>query len=133
MSTRRWLLLSGLALCGLSRQGRAQERYYVIYFRWNSVALHPKMQARVVEAARNARLLGARRIDVIGHTDTSMSDAQSMEISFRTAMAVADELIKNGVAQDAISLTASGEENLFKPTADGVIEPYNRRVEVIIR
>jgi OOP family OmpA-OmpF porin len=131
MLTRRSLTL--LALCGLSRGGVAQERYYVIYFRWKSTSLHPTMQRRVAEAALSAKQLGSTRIVVVGHTDTSLSDAESMAISLLTAKAVADELIRNGVAQETISLTATGEENLFKPTADGVIEPYNRRVEVCIR
>jgi OOP family OmpA-OmpF porin len=131
MQTRRGLLL--MALCGLSRQSRAQERYYVIYFRWNSTTLHPTMQRRVVEAAISAKHLGSTQIEVVGHTDTSKSDAESLTISFLTAKAVADELIRNGVAQEAISLRATGEDSLFKPTADGVIEPYNRRVEVCIR
>jgi outer membrane protein OmpA-like peptidoglycan-associated protein len=122
-----------MALCGLPQAVNAQERYYIIYFRWNSTSVHPTMQRRVIEAAMTARQLGSTRIDVVGHTDTSMSDAQSMEISLRMAMAVADELVKNGVAGDTISLAATGETNLFKPTADGVIEPYNRRVEVYIR
>ena len=51
----------------------------------------------------------------------------------RMAATVADELMKQGVAPETIVFRGLGEVNLVKETADGVIEPYNRRVEIVLR
>jgi OmpA-OmpF porin, OOP family len=88
------------------------------------------MQRRVLEAARAAQYRRAARIEVTGYTDTSLSDEKSMDISLRMAEAVADELVKQGVKANSLVVSAMGEGNLLKSTADGVIEPHNRRVEI---
>jgi outer membrane protein OmpA-like peptidoglycan-associated protein len=46
---------------------------------------------------------------------------------------VAAELVKDGVPRNAITVTGYGETHLLVPTGDGVREPQNRRVEIIIR
>jgi len=43
---------------------------------------------------------------------------------------VRDELVRNGVAAGGIGTTARGESQPLVPTADGVREPQNRRVEI---
>jgi len=109
----------------------AQERVHVIYFRWNSPILLPSMEQRVLTAAQTAKL--ARRVEVTGYTDTSLSDAESVDISDRMAKAVVAELIRHGVPREVIVSRGLGEVNLVKDTGDGVIEPRNRRVEIVIR
>jgi len=42
-------------------------------------------------------------------------------------------LVKQGVAKDEIVVTAFGESKPLVPTADGVREPQNRRVEIVLR
>ena len=132
MMTRRSIAVVGPALLLSSARSNAQEpnRFFLIYFRWNSASLAPSMQRRVIEAARAARYHGSAHIEVIGHTDTSMSDTESMDISVRMAKVVADELVKQGVAANSIVVRGMGEDNLAKMTEDGVIEPHNRRVEI---
>ena len=134
MMTRRSVAVGGLVLLLASARSFAQEpgRFFLIYFRWNSSVLQPKMQRRVLEAAKAAQYHRAARIEVIGYTDTSSSDDKSMDISVRTAKVVADELVKHGVAPDTLVISGMGEDDLVKPTADGVIEPHNRRVEIRI-
>jgi OOP family OmpA-OmpF porin len=114
MDTRRGLALKGAALLGIVVSGRseAQEhaRSFLIYFRWNSAVLQPVMRKRVVEAARSARHHGSSRIEVTGYTDTSMTDAESKEISIRMAHTVSDELTKHGIARDIIVVRGMGEE-----------------------
>jgi outer membrane protein OmpA-like peptidoglycan-associated protein len=43
------------------------------------------------------------------------------------------ELVRNGVPPQAITIQGFGETHLLVPTGDGVREPQNRRVEIIIR
>jgi OmpA-OmpF porin, OOP family len=110
MMTRRGLAIGGPALLFASARSDAREpgRSFVIYFRWNSAVLQPSMQRRVLEAARATRHYGSAHIEVIGYTDTSMSDSESMDISDRMAKVVADELVRRGVAADAIVVRGMG-------------------------
>ena len=45
---------------------------------------------------------------------------------------MASELVRQGVPATDIVTIGRGEEDLLVPTADGVREPRNRRVEVVI-
>ena len=134
MMTRRSLAIGVLALLLASARSYAQGpgRLFLIYFRWNSAVLQPSMQRRILEAARVAQYHRAARVEVTGYTDTSMSDSESMDISLCTARVVADELVKQGVKANSIVISGMGDDNPVKPTADGVIEPHNRRVEIRI-
>ena len=46
---------------------------------------------------------------------------------------LASGLEKNGINQDYLEVTSHGEGNPLVPTPDGVDEPRNRRVEVVVR
>lgn len=132
MQSRRGFI--GVALAGLCQRARAQEpERFVIYFRWNSAVLRPVMEPLVLAAAQSAKLRRSHRVEVTGYTDTSLSDDESRDISYRMAQVVADTLLRHGVAGETIVSRGLGEVNLVKATADGVIEPYNRRVEIVIR
>jgi outer membrane protein OmpA-like peptidoglycan-associated protein len=56
-----------------------------------------------------------------------------MGLSIRRANTVATELVKDGVPKAAIAIEGFGQTHLLVPTADGVREPQNRRVEIIIK
>jgi outer membrane protein OmpA-like peptidoglycan-associated protein len=45
---------------------------------------------------------------------------------------VAAELVRDGVPRDEIAVMGYGEANPLVPTAKGVREPQNRRVEIIL-
>ena len=78
------------------------------------------------------RRTGTARITATGHTDASGSADYNLELSQRRAEAVASELIRHGVPATDIVTIGRGEEDLLVPTADGVREPRNRRVEIVI-
>ena len=42
-------------------------------------------------------------------------------------------MVKRGIARQDISITAFGETQPLVATADGVREPQNRRVEIILK
>ena len=73
------------------------------------------------------------RIAVTGHTDTSGSATYNMALSLRRANAVKDALVREGVPAQAISVVGRGEQGLLVQTGDGVREPQNRRVEIVIQ
>jgi outer membrane protein OmpA-like peptidoglycan-associated protein len=54
-----------------------------------------------------------------------------MRLSQRRADAVKAELVKLGIPASEITTVAKGESDPLVPTADGVREPRNRRVEIV--
>jgi outer membrane protein OmpA-like peptidoglycan-associated protein len=70
---------------------------------------------------------------VIGHTDTVGSDQANDVLGQQRADIVRAALIRLGVPADDIRALSRGKRNLAVPTANGVAEPLNRRVEIIVR
>jgi outer membrane protein OmpA-like peptidoglycan-associated protein len=54
-----------------------------------------------------------------------------MRLSRRRADSVAGELEAHGVSASEIEIVAKGKRDLLVPTADGVREPQNRRVQIV--
>ncbi|WP_347230272.1 OmpA family protein [Erythrobacter sp. SG61-1L] len=69
-------------------------------------------------------------IMLAGYADRSGSDAYNVGLSERRNQAVRSYLVGHGIPGGAISTHAFGEGNPRVPTADGVRELQNRRVEI---
>ena len=108
-------------------------RTYLIFFDWDRADLTERARQIITEAAQNARSTGSTRIEVAGHADRSGSAAYNQRLSQRRADAVAAELVNRGISRSDISVSAYGESRPLVPTADGVREPQNRRVEIVLR
>jgi OOP family OmpA-OmpF porin len=106
-------------------------RQYLVFFDWNSAVLTTEAQNIVRTAAASAKQTGITRIQLTGHADRSGPDAYNVRLSQRRADAVKAELVKNGVSANEISTIAKGESEPLVPTADGVREPQNRRVQIV--
>ncbi len=111
----------------------APTRTYLVFFDWDRADLTDRARQIIAEAAQNSTRVQVTRIEVNGYTDRSGSAQYNMGLSIRRANAVAAELVRNGVPRNAIVTRGFGEENPLVPTADGVREPQNRRVEIILR
>ncbi|NMM43185.1 OmpA family protein [Rhodospirillaceae bacterium KN72] len=72
-------------------------------------------------------------IALVGHTDTSGSNAYNDKLSLDRANNVRFSLIEMGVPASAISVDAKGESEPLEATGDGVKNPQNRRVEITIK
>jgi OmpA family len=105
---------------------------FVVFFPTDEATLSPDAARVVDEAAAEYQRAGAAQITVTGHTDTVGSAAYNLELSERRAEVVANELIRRGVPATDIVTVGRGEEDLLIPTADGVNEPRNRRVEIVV-
>ena len=106
-------------------------RNYVVFFGWDSAELTPEARSVVQAAAQSARESRITRIELTGHADRSGSDAYNMGLSQRRADAVKTELTRLGVGAGQIGTAARGESQPLVPTADGVREPQNRRVQIV--
>ena len=104
---------------------------YLVFFNFNKSDLTVEAQTIVKTAADNALKAKPTRLTVTGHTDTVGSDAYNMRLSMRRAQSVEKELIRDGVPADEIAIYAKGKRDLLVPTADGVREPQNRRVQIV--
>jgi hypothetical protein len=112
--------------------GQIEPGRFLVYFDTDQATLGPGAIQVITEAAQAYQQTGGAQIEVIGHTDTTGSAAHNLELSQRRADTVADELIRQGVPATDIATIGRGEEDLLVPTADGVNEPANRRVEIIV-
>jgi outer membrane protein OmpA-like peptidoglycan-associated protein len=72
------------------------------------------------------------RVNVFGFTDTTGTNARNEQLSYQRATAVVGALARNGVQSGRLNATGMGETNLKVPTADGVAEARNRRVEIVL-
>jgi outer membrane protein OmpA-like peptidoglycan-associated protein len=110
----------------------AAARTFLVFFDWSKADLTDRARQIIGEAA-SSRGQGVTRIEVNGFTDRSGPADYNMQLSIRRANAVAAELVRRGVPRNEIVTRGFGEENNLVPTADGVREPQNRRVEIILK
>src|ERR1700739_2833772 len=104
---------------------------YLVFFDFNKSDLTAQAKGIVDQAAANAGPAHVTRLTVTGHTDTVGSDAYNMRLSRRRAESVAAQLEQDGIAAGEIQIVAKGKRDLLVPTADGVKEPQNRRVQIV--
>ena len=110
----------------------APARSYLVFFDWDKSDLTARAQQIIAEAAQNSTRVAATRIDVAGHADKSGTPTYNQGLSLRRANKVAAELVRLGVPRAAISIMAFGDTKPLVPTAAGVREPQNRRVEIVL-
>jgi hypothetical protein len=105
---------------------------YLVTFGLDQATLTEQDRMVIAQAAEEYRRTGSSQITVTGYTDTSGSADYNLQLSQHRAQTVADALEREGVPATSIVAVGRGEENLLVPTADGVVEPRNRRVEIVV-
>jgi hypothetical protein len=109
----------------------APPKQFVVYFEFDKSNLTPD-GAKVVQDAANAyKQTGSARVAITGYTDLSGTQKYNLGLSKRRADTVHAELVRDGVPDNVIAEAWRGKENPAVPTADGVREPRNRRVEIV--
>ena len=111
----------------------APARTYLVFFDWDRADLTERARQIIAEAAANVPKVQVTRIEVNGYTDLSGTPAYNQRLSVRRAESVQAQLIKDGVDRNLIEIHGFGESNPLVPTARGVREPQNRRVEIIFK
>ncbi|MBP0443952.1 OmpA family protein [Roseomonas sp. SSH11] len=111
----------------------APARTYLVFFDFDRADLTDRARQIIGEAAQAVQSTGTTRIEVAGHADRSGTPQYNQRLSMRRAEAVAAELSRRGIARNQMSIQAFGESRPLVPTADGVREPQNRRVEIVLR
>ena len=106
---------------------------FMVFFDWDRSTLSQQALNTIRQAADAYKTKGNARITATGHTDRSGPENYNMALSLRRANAVKDALVRDGVPATAISVIGKGESDPLVPTADGVREPQNRRVVIVIQ
>jgi outer membrane protein OmpA-like peptidoglycan-associated protein len=108
-------------------------RTYLVFFDWDRADLTTRARQIVAAAADASTHVQTTRIEVNGYTDLSGTELYNKRLSIRRAQTVQTELVHDGVPANEISIHGYGESNPLVPTAKGVREPQNRRVEIILK
>jgi outer membrane protein OmpA-like peptidoglycan-associated protein len=108
-------------------------QHFTLFFRFESDDLTDESRALLAQILGAARGRPVPDVVVIGHTDTTGMRARNIELGLKRAQAVRRRLIDAGIDASVIEATSHGEADLLVRTADDVLEPRNRRVEITVR
>lgn len=106
---------------------------FVLYFDVGTDRLTPASEAQVASLLQAVEERHSTDVSIVGHTDTTDTPKANFQLGMRRAEKVAEILTSRGLAPGYCTVESHGEGNLLIPTADGVDEPRNRRVEVTVR
>lgn len=106
---------------------------FTLYFESGSDEITAQSKQEVKRILAEMARREAPDITVIGHTDRVGSDPSNDALSLQRAGRVKSMLVGMGVPAERILIAGRGRREPLVPTADGVIEPRNRRVEISVR
>lgn len=112
---------------------RAIQRSYLVFFDFDKSTITDEANRVIQQAATNAKAGNVSRIQATGHADRAGPDAYNMALSIRRANAVKAVLVGQGIPENEIVVIGKGETEPLVPTPDGVREPQNRRVEILLQ
>ena len=106
---------------------------FLLYFRQGTNELTVESAGKLPDVLAAIEDRVAPRIDIAGHTDTAGSVALNDRLALSRARLVLQAVLDLGIEPDVVSVDSFGERDPLVPTGDGVDEPRNRRVEIVIR
>jgi OmpA-OmpF porin, OOP family len=106
-------------------------KVFLVFFDWDKDTITPEGMQIIQQAAATFRSGAPVTIQVTGYTDRSGSPGYNQRLSERRANNVANALSRVGVPRTQMAVSGRGENDNRVPTAPGVREPQNRRVEIV--
>jgi outer membrane protein OmpA-like peptidoglycan-associated protein len=107
---------------------------WIMFFDTGSVRLDRRGEEMVANAVMGMRALDTREIEIVGTTDRVGSVADNLALSRRRAEAVRAALLARGMSSHVrVRIVAAGETQPLVDTADGVPEPQNRYVAIVLQ
>jgi len=106
-------------------------KVFTLYFVEGTAVLTPESAPTLAELRQI--VTPASDVQITGHTDTVGDAASNDKLSIARAGEIRAVLVREGLPVANARVTGRGERELRVPTGDGVSEPANRRVEVILR
>lgn len=112
----------------------ARPEVLVLHFVEGKDEFTPESLSRLDAVLAEIQRRAAPEITVTGHADSAGSRRFNDKLSLARAKRVRDELVRRGIpTEHIVSVAGRGEREPVVPTAEGVAEPRNRRVEIGIR
>ena len=108
-------------------------RSYTVYFVDQTDVLTDESRRVLDSAIAEIARYPVPDIVVVGHTDLVGNDQVNDALAKKRAQAVQAVLVGRGIGADNIVAVGRGKREPAVPTADGVAEPRNRRVEIVVR
>lgn len=116
----------------LAIEPRPAEKF-ILFFQTGTTRLTEESQNAIATMVETIKRRGAITIAISGHADASGSAQINDKIAYERADLVQKLLVQSGVDPQRMTVSSYGKANPLVPTPDGVAEPRNRRVEVVIR
>ena len=106
-----------------------------MFFDWDRADLTDRARQIIAEAAdERSRRVQVTRIEVAGHADRSgYAAVQPAPVAAPRRQRWPPSWCAAASPRNVITIQAFGESRPLVPTADGVREPQNRRVEIVLR
>jgi outer membrane protein OmpA-like peptidoglycan-associated protein len=109
----------------------AAPKVFIVFFDWDRDSITNEGRQIIAQAADAYKSGAPVQIQVTGYTDRSGSAGYNQRLSERRANNVAKALAALGVPPAQMVVSGRGENDNRVPTANGVREPQNRRVEIV--
>ncbi|WP_245638490.1 OmpA family protein, partial [Croceicoccus bisphenolivorans] len=103
---------------------------YIVFFDWDSAEITPEAASILDSAIAAYSDCDSVPIMLAGYTDRSGSEQYNMGLAARRNASTRAYLTARSIPDASITSQAFGEANPRVPTADGVRELQNRRVEI---
>ena len=130
------LSLSLVAASGVSHAQPApsppSDERIIIFFAWDQPIVDGDAAARLDALVATLERSPGVRLELAGHADRSGPAGPNVRAGRKRAEAVRAYLAARGIAGTAMTVVSYGETRPLIPTADGVREPQNRRVEITV-
>lgn len=123
----------GSAFSGTLSALPARPVSFLLYFITGTDDLTDESRAELARMLSELRNRPAPDILVIGHTDRVGGAEANDQLSLQRAERVKADLVSQGIPAERIRAAGRGEREPLVPTANGVAEPRNRRVEINVR
>jgi OOP family OmpA-OmpF porin len=111
----------------------AEDAMYLVFFDFNKSNIGAGAESVLDAVATEVRKRGATSIEIVGHTDSSGSNAYNEKLAIRRSNAVRDALSARGLDVSVMQTDGRGERELLVKTADNVREPANRRAQITFK
>lgn len=105
---------------------------FILFFETGSTVLTPNSRASISTIVAACKQHGVTSIRVSGHTDAAGSVKLNEKLAQERSVMVRELLKQNGINPELIAVSSHGKGNPLVLTPDGVAEPRNRRVEIIV-
>jgi len=103
-----------------------------ISFDTGKADINPRLRPVLDQFAQTLQANPVTTVTIIGHTDSTGSDAVNNPLSFQRAASVRDYLTARGVAMDRIRIDGRGSREPIADNATAAGRAMNRRVEIFV-